>query len=94
MKGTVTISFDTETSCGGKEAEIIQLAVQTKKGQTFSRFVLPKKGNPLVPFFGKQGLYYLDAWQVYNWVRRGWWDNKEGQNSGFGRRNCRVVKAN
>ena len=38
------ISFDTETSCGGKEAEIIQLAAQTEQGQTFSRFVLPKKG--------------------------------------------------
>ena len=39
----VIISFDTETSCGGKEAEIIQLAAQTELGQTFSRFVLPQK---------------------------------------------------
>ena len=43
-KPFVIISFDTETSCGGKEAEIIQLAAQTEQGQTFSRFVLPKKG--------------------------------------------------
>lgn len=39
----VIISFDTETSCGGKEAEIIQLAAQTELGLAFSRFVLPKK---------------------------------------------------
>ena len=43
-KPYVIISFDTETSCGGKEAEIIQLAAQTEQGQTFLRFVLPKKG--------------------------------------------------
>ena len=43
-KRFVIISFESETSCGGKEAEIIQLAAQTEQGQTFSRFVLPKKG--------------------------------------------------
>ena len=43
-KPFVIISFDTETSCGGKKAEIIQLAAQTEHGKTFSRFVLPKKG--------------------------------------------------
>ena len=37
------ISFDTETTCGGKEAEIIQLAAQNELGKTFSRFVLPTK---------------------------------------------------
>ena len=34
-KRFVIILFDTETSCGGKEAEIIQLA-QTEQGQTIS----------------------------------------------------------
>ena len=43
-KPFVIISFNTETSCGGKEIEIIQLATQTERGRTFSRFVLPKKG--------------------------------------------------
>lgn len=43
-KPFVVISFHAETSCEGKEAEIIQLAAQTDHGQTFSRFVLPKKG--------------------------------------------------
>ena len=43
-KRFMLILFDTETSCGGKEAEIIQLAAHTEQGQTFSRFVLPKKG--------------------------------------------------
>ena len=44
MKPFVIISSDTETSCGGKEAEIIQLAAQTEQVRTFSRFVLLKKG--------------------------------------------------
>ena len=39
----VFVVFDTETSCGGKAAEIIQLAAQTKEGQTFSKYTLPEK---------------------------------------------------
>ena len=37
------IAFDTETSCGGKEAEIIQLLAESQNGKTFSRFILPEK---------------------------------------------------
>ena len=40
----VFIVFDTETSCGGREAEILQLAAQTKQGQKFSKYTLPEKG--------------------------------------------------
>ena len=32
------VIFDTETSCAGKQAEIIQLAAETKQGTSFSRF--------------------------------------------------------
>ena len=37
----VFVVFDTETSCGGKEAEILQLAAQTKQG---NKYTLPEKG--------------------------------------------------
>ena len=37
------ISFDTETSCGGKEAEIIQLATQTEQGKHFQGFTYRRK---------------------------------------------------
>lgn len=37
------VVFDTETSCGGKEAELIQLAAETKQGASFSRFTIPTK---------------------------------------------------
>ena len=40
----VFVVFDTETSCGGKEAEILQLAAQTKQGHKFSKHTLPEKG--------------------------------------------------
>ena len=42
-KSFVIISFDAEITCGGKEAEIIQLAAQTETGQIFSRLILPNK---------------------------------------------------
>ena len=32
------VIFDTETSCAGKQDEIIQLAAETKQGASFSRF--------------------------------------------------------
>ena len=35
------VIFDTETSCAGKQAEIIQLAAETKQGASFSRFTTP-----------------------------------------------------
>ena len=38
--------FDSETSCGGKKAELLQLAAQTKQGQKFSKYTLPEKGIP------------------------------------------------
>lgn len=37
------VIFDTETSCGGKQAEIIQLAAEKERGQCFSRFTLPTR---------------------------------------------------
>ena len=37
------VIFDTETSCAGKQAEIIQLAAETKQGASFSRFTTPTK---------------------------------------------------
>ena len=37
------VIFDTETSCAGKQAEIIQLAAKTKQGASFSRFTTPTK---------------------------------------------------
>ena len=37
------VIFDTETSCGGIQAEIIQLAAETERGETFSRFTVPTR---------------------------------------------------
>ena len=37
------VIFDTEKSCGGKQAEIIQLVAETKGGGLFSRFTTPTK---------------------------------------------------
>ena len=37
------VIFDTETSCAGKQAEEIHLAVETKEGPSFSRFTTPTK---------------------------------------------------
>lgn len=37
------VIFDTETSCGGKEAELIQLAAETKQGDSFTRFTIATK---------------------------------------------------
>ena len=37
------VIFDTETSCAGKQAEIIQLAAETKQGASFSTFTTPTK---------------------------------------------------
>ena len=41
----VFVVFDIETSCGGKAAEILQLAVQTKQGQKLVKYTLPEKKN-------------------------------------------------
>ena len=35
------VTFDKETSSGGKQAEIIQLAAETKEGRSFSTFATP-----------------------------------------------------
>ncbi|CAH3174474.1 unnamed protein product [Porites lobata] len=43
VKSFSFVIFDTETSCGGKQAEIIQLAAETKEGRSFSTFSTPKK---------------------------------------------------
>ena len=39
----VFVVFDIETSCGGKAAEILQLAAQTKQGQKCVKYTLPEK---------------------------------------------------
>ena len=43
VHNVVFVIFDTETSCGGKQAEIIQLAAEKERGQCFSRFTLPTR---------------------------------------------------
>lgn len=43
VKSFSFVIFDTKTSCGGKQAEIIQLAAETKEGRSFSTFTTPKK---------------------------------------------------
>lgn len=41
----VFVVFDTETSCSGKQAEIIQLAAESEGGQTFNSFTILMRGN-------------------------------------------------
>ena len=50
-KRIVIISFDTETSCGGKKAEIIQLAAQTTSFPGFSPTRPPERERER-PWFG------------------------------------------
>ena len=42
-RNIVFVVFDIESSCGGKEAEIFQLAAQNERGETFSRFTVPER---------------------------------------------------
>ena len=56
------VIFDTETSCAGKQAEIIQLAAETKQGASFSRFTTPTK--EISPRFSCK--------QIQN--NMGWWE--------------------
>ena len=42
-RNCVFVVFDIESSCGGKQAEILQLAAQNERGETFSRFTVPER---------------------------------------------------
>ena len=42
-RNCVFVVFGIESSCGGKQAEILQLAAQNERGETFSRFTVPER---------------------------------------------------